>query len=83
MLNEIRKTVFQFQKRNPVLYLHHTKLEFNFSSFSSRKLHKNYQISGKINSHFCLMLSVYNSFHQRPNSRQRNHILQDLTGLEI
>jgi len=30
------------------------------------------------------MLSVYKSFHQTvKDGRQRNHILQDLTGLEI
>src|SRR6218665_4003267 len=31
----------------------------NFVSFSSRKLHKNYQISDKINSDICLVLSVF------------------------
>jgi len=41
-------------------------------------------MSDKINSHICIMLSVYKSFHQTVNyGRQRNHILQDLTGLEI
>jgi len=41
-------------------------------------------VSGKINSHICLMLSVYKSFHQTVTyRRQRNHILQDLNGLEI
>jgi len=37
----------------------------------------------KINSHICLMLSVYKSFH--PNGqygRQRDHILQDLIGFK-
>ena len=34
--------------RNPVLHLRQTKFEFIFS-FLSRKLHKNYQMSGKIN----------------------------------
>ena len=33
-------------------------------SFSSRKLDKNYQMSGKINSHICLMLSFYEALHQ-------------------
>ena len=41
-------------------------------------------MSDKINSHICLMLSVYESFHQIwPHGRQRNYIVQDLTGLEI
>ena len=45
-------------------------------------------MSGKINSHMyiiiCLMLSVYKSFHQMVKyGRQRNHILQNLTGVEI
>jgi len=29
------------------------------------KFHKNYQLSAKINSQMCLMLSVYKSFHQK------------------
>jgi len=33
-------------------------------AFLSRKLHKNYQMSDKIDSHICLMLSAYKSFHQ-------------------
>jgi len=41
-------------------------------------------MSDKINSHICFMLSVYESFHQTLKyGRQRNHILQDLTGLEM
>ena len=41
-------------------------------------------MSGKINSHICLMLSVYESFHQTVIYGQKgNYILQDLTGLEI
>jgi len=41
-------------------------------------------MSDKINSHICLMLSVYKSFHQTVKyGWQRNHILQDLTGPEI
>jgi len=41
-------------------------------------------MSGKINSHICLMLSVYENFHQTIKyGWLRNHILQDLTGLEI
>jgi len=40
-------------------------------------------MSGKINSNFCLMLSVYKSFLQMVKyGQQRNHTLQDLTGLE-
>ena len=70
-------------KRNPVLHLRLAKIEFIFS-LSSRKLHKNYRISGKINSSICLMLSVYKSFHQTVKYwKQRNDILHDLTGLEI
>ena len=45
-----------------------------FLSFSSGKLHKNYQALDKINSHICLMLSGYKSFHQTVKyGRQRNH----------
>ena len=61
-------------------------------------------MSGKINSHTCLMLTVYKSFQtvkygqqsssssylfdivyekQRNQKNKRNHISQDLTGLEI
>jgi len=41
-------------------------------------------MSGKIISHICLMLSVYQNLHQMIKyGCQRNHILQDLTGLEI
>ena len=41
-------------------------------------------MSDKINSHICLVLSVYKSFYQTVKYvRQRNYILQDLTGLEI
>src|SRR6218665_405624 len=40
------------------------KIQIYFFSFSSRKLHKNYQMSDQINSHICLMLSVYKNFHQ-------------------
>jgi len=39
--------------------------------------------SDKINIHFCLMFSVYKSFHQTVKyGHQKNHILQDLTGLD-
>ena len=41
-------------------------------------------MSGKINSNIYLKLSVYKSYHQMIKyGQQRNHILQDLTGLEI
>jgi len=41
-------------------------------------------MSGKINSHICLMLSVYLNFHQSfKYGRQRNCILQDFSALEI
>src|SRR6218665_660611 len=60
------------------------KFELIFLSFYLRNLHKNYQMSDKINSHICLMLSVYETFHQMfISGRQRNHILQDLTGFDI
>jgi len=79
ILNEIRKTRISFFKWNLLLHLWQMKFEFIYFSFSSRKLHKNYQIK----SHTCLMLSVYESFHQMGYyGQQRNHILQDLTGLE-
>ena len=39
-------------------------------------------MSGKINSHICLMLSVYKRVNQTVKyGRQRNQILQDLIGL--
>jgi len=48
-----------------VLFLWQSVFLFLLLSFSSRKLHKNYQImSDKTNSHICLMLCVYKSFHQ-------------------
>jgi len=41
-------------------------------------------MSGKINSHICLVLSVYESFHQTVKYvQQRNHILQDMIGLGL
>src|SRR6218665_380500 len=65
---------YTFTKRNSNLFIF---------SLSSRKLHKNYQKSGNINSNIYLISSVYNSYHQTVNfARQRNHILQD-SGLEI
>jgi len=40
-------------------------------------------MSDKINSHICLILSIYKTCHQTVKyGCQRNHILQDLTGLE-
>jgi len=40
-------------------------------------------MSGAISLHICLMLSVYESFHQMfKYGGQRSHILQDLTELE-
>jgi len=58
-------------------------LIYLFLSFSSRKLHKNYHTSYKINLHICLMLSIYKSVHQLVSyGCQRNQILQYLTGLE-
>jgi len=53
-------------------------------SFSSMKLHKNTQMSGKINLHIYLMLNVYKTFHQTAKyGHQRNQILQDLTMLGL
>src|SRR6218665_3541589 len=46
---------FIFDNRNSILF---------FLSFSSRKLHKNYQMSGKINSHLRSMLNVYQSSYK-------------------
>jgi len=41
-------------------------------------------MSGTINSHICLMLSVYRSFYQMVKyGWQIDHILKDLTGLEM
>ena len=41
-------------------------------------------MSNKINLHVCLMFSVYKGFHQTVKyGSLRNHILQDLTWLEI
>jgi len=73
MLIENWKNDFRFQIRQPV---------FEFIWFSSRKLHKNYQMSDEIKSYICLVFSVYKSFHQTVKyGHQRNHILQDLTFL--
>src|SRR6218665_3256379 len=47
------------------LHLPQTKFELIFLSFSSTKLHTNYQMSDKINSHICLMLSVLKVFTKR------------------
>jgi len=50
--------------QKPVLFLLETDFRICFFfSLLSRKLHKNYQMWDKINSHICLMLSVYKSFH--------------------
>jgi len=38
-----------------------------FFRFSSRKLHKNYHMSGKINSHICSMFRVTKVFIKRSN----------------
>jgi len=41
-------------------------------------------MSDKTISHICSMMRVYKRFHQTIKCGcQRNHILQDLTGLEI
>ena len=55
-----------------------------FLSFSSKKLHKNYQMTDKISSLICVMLSVYEGLRQAVKcGQQRSHILQDSTGIEI
>ena len=55
-----------------------------YFSFSSRKLHKIYQMSDKISSHISLMLSFTKLFIRRSNvANKESHILQDLTGFEI
>ena len=60
------------------------QMKFTFFSLSLKKLHTNYQMSGKINSHICLMLSVYKTFRQTVNyGRQRNKKLQDLGLIEL
>src|SRR6218665_1973516 len=60
------------------------QIQINFLSFSSRKLHKNYQMSGQMNSHICLMLGVYKRFHQTVKyGHHRNRNLQHLTNIEI
>src|SRR6218665_2214901 len=71
----------EFGFRNEIRLKHLHKQNSNLFSFSflSRKSHKNYQMSGKINSHICLMLSVYKSFHQIvKNFQQTNHICDQL-----
>src|SRR6218665_1046113 len=60
-----------------------SQTKFEFFSFSSRKLHRNAKMPGKIISNICLMLSVYKSYQMVKYGRQRNQILPDLTGLEI
>jgi len=67
MLIENRKSGFWFYNRKPVLLLWQLVFEFIFLSFSSRKLHKNCQMSAKIYLHICLILSVYKSFIKRSN----------------
>jgi len=62
MLNEIQYSEFEKEIR---IYTFRKQNSNKFLSFSPRKLHKNYQMSGEINSHICLMLSVYESFHQK------------------
>jgi len=74
--------VFGSKPKNRFYFLA-TGLEFTLS-FSSWKLHKNYQMSDRINLHICLMSSVYNSFHQTVKyDPQRRHILQDYLGLKF
>ena len=78
----IGNPVFGLKTEKPVLFL--WQPVFEFVSFFSRKLHKNYQISDKINSHIHLMLSVYKSFQETVKyGKPRNQILQDLTGIKI
>ena len=63
------------RNRKPVLFLWQPVFDFILLSVSSRKYIK----MTKCNSHICLTLNVYNIFHQ---TVRRNHILQDLIGLE-
>src|SRR6218665_1049233 len=73
------KSGFGFTKRNPVLHLRQTKFTY-FCHF----LQETYRKFNKCQIHTFLTLSVYKSFHQPVKyGRQRNHILQDSTGLEI
>ena|SRR6218665_2099808 len=61
-----------------------TGFQIKIFGISSRKLHKNYQMPDKMNSHIGLMLGVYKRFHQTVKyGLQRDLILQGLTGLEI
>ena len=76
------KQNLDFGSENEIRFYTSAK-EIQIFSFSSRKLHKNAQMPGKIISNICLMLSVYKSYQMVKYGRQRNQILQDLTGLEI
>src|SRR6218665_2262749 len=79
MLNENPEN--RFQKQNLNLQLRQMKFEF-FFIFVKEITEKLCQV--KLIQTFCLMLSVYKSYHQTVKyGRQRNHILQDLNGLEI
>src|SRR6218665_3121352 len=51
-----------------------------FFSIFIKEINKNCQMSDKINVHICLMLSVYNRFHQIV--KYGHHRLQDFTGFE-
>ena len=81
---ENRKFVFQFENRKQVCFLWQSVFKLNFFVIFIEEIAQSYQMSDKINSHISLMLSVYKSTHQMVKyGWQRNHILQDLTGLEI
>jgi len=78
----IEKRKFGFGSKTGFISLT-TGFQIYFLSFSSRKLHENYQVSDKNNSHICLKLSVYKTFHQTvKHGHQINRILQASTGLE-
>ena len=60
------------------------EIRIYFFKLSSRKLYKNYQMSGKINSHIFECLQKFSSKWSNMARWQRNHILlPDLTGLEL
>ena len=64
LVEKIRNVNRTPEIRKSVLFPWQPVFEFIYLSFSSRRLHKNYQMSDKINSHICLILSVYKSFHR-------------------
>ena len=72
-----RKPDFWFSVRKPKTGSISLATAVHFFSISSRQLRKNYQMSDRINSHICLLLSVYKSYHQTGKYGRQN-----FTGLE-